>query len=360
VTYNTLISVACVVAWLFIVLPCALYLLANAGWRERRQRILTYFKPSALELYFTLYFPSVDISKDSGADLINRFEKHYGCYYGRRHYITPFILLGTISGLGLFVVSESLKNWYGDTASHFAVSPIVVSSFLGAFTWVASDQIARFRRRDCSSSDVYRGSFRMLIAVPFGYSLAAFANKDFGVAVGFLIGVFPTETLFKIGRRLAGQKLGLGDDVNSAASELEILQNIGKTNAERFYDEGVTTIAELAWIDPVDLAVRTNFDFNYVVDCMGQALLAVYVGDDIRKLSRFSLRAAQEAAAMIYEVGEDIESANPTPKQTYARQALTQAAAALNLDPKTFYYTLTSVAEDPYTTFIWQMVPQEN
>jgi hypothetical protein len=339
-------------------LPGAFYLVSNAGWRERRERIFTYFKPSALKLYFTLYFPSVDISKDSDPNLISRFEKHYGCYYGRRHYIAPFILLSIISGLGLFVVSETLKNWYGNTSNHFAVSPIVISSFLGAFTWVAFDQISRFRRRDCSSGDMYRGSFRFLIAVPFGYGLAAFANKDFGIAIGFLVGAFPTETLFKIGRRLAGQKLGLGEDDTSAASELEMLQNIGRTNAERFYDEGVTTIAELAWTDPVDLSVRTNFDFNYVVDCMGQALLAVYVGASIKKLGPFSLRAGQEAAAMIYNLGQDIESASPTPKQRYARQALTQAAGALNLDPKTLYFTLSYVAEDPYTRFLWEIWPQ--
>ena len=339
-------------------LPCGLYLITNAGWRERRQRIFTYFKPAALKRYFTLYFPSVDITKDSNPTLISRFEKHYGCYYGRRHYIAPFILLSIISGLGLFVVSETLKNWYGDASNHFAVSPIVISSFLGAFTWVASDQISRFQRRDCKSGDLYQGSFRFLIAVPFGYSLAAFANKDFGIAVGFLVGAFPTETLFKIGRRLAGQKLGIGEDNTPAASELELLQNIGKTNAERFYDEGVTTIAELAWTDPVDLSVRTNFDFNYVIDCMGQALLAVYVGADIKKLGPFSLRAAQDAASIVNDIGQDIESANPTPKQKYARQALTQAAGALNLDPKTFYYTLYAVAWDPYTRFLWSIWPQ--
>jgi hypothetical protein len=130
------------------------------------------------------------------------------------------------------------------------------------------------------------------------------------------------------------------------------------TNAERFYDEGITTIAELAWTDPVDLAVRTNFDFNYVIDCMGQALLAVYMGEAIRKLGPFSLRAAQEAASMVYDVGNDIDSANPTPYETSARQALSQAAAVLQLDRKTLYYTLSVVAEDPYTKFLWEIWPQ--
>ena len=226
------------------------------------------------------------------------------------------------------------------------------------YTWVAFDHLGRMRRRDFNSHDVYNGAFRFLIAVPFGISLSALANKDLGIALAFLIGVFPTTTIFTIGRRVFSQMLALGEDPAAGRSELEQLQNIGKTNAERFYDEGITTIAELAWTDPVDLAVRTNFDFNYVIDCMGQALLAVYVGEDIRKLSPFSIRAAQDAASLFDDVGEDIDSANPTPDETYARQALAQAAAVLQLDTKTFYYTLSVVAEDPYTKFLWEIWPQ--
>jgi len=350
-----LITTACFVAWLFIVLPCALYLVSDAGWRDRRQRIFTYFNPAVVKLYFTVYFPSLDILKESDPQLTDRFKKHYGRYYGRRHYIVPLILLSIISALGLFVVSESLKQWYGSTTNHFAASPVVVSSFLGAFTWVTSDQIARFRRRDWTSSDVYKGTFRFLIAVPFGYSLAAFANKDFGIAIGFLLGAFPTETLFKISRRLLGQKLGLGEDADSGTSELEMLQNIGKTNAEKFYDEGITTITELAWTDPVHLSVRTNFDFEYVVDCMSKALLAVYVGKSIKKLARFSLRGAQEATTLLSLVDNPSASA----EKTRATQALKEAANVLGVKVDTLHHTLSSVADDPYTKFlakIWNKI----
>jgi hypothetical protein len=266
--------------------------------------------------------------------------------------------LALVSAIGIFGMAETLKQWENVSAANFAMPAMVVGAFAGAYTWVTSDHLARLRRRDFSSGDVYNGVFRFLIAAPFAISLSAVANKDLGLAIAFLIGVFPTKTLFTIGRRVFTQKLGLGEDPAAGQSELEKLQNIGKTNAERFYDEGVTTIAELAWTDPVDLAVRTNFDFNYVVDCMGQALLAVYVGDDIKKISLFSLRAAQEAASMIYDVGPDIDSANPTVNEAYARQALARAAAVLQLDTKTLHYTLSSVAEDPYTQFLWEIWPQ--
>jgi len=83
---------------------------------------------------------------------------------------------------------------------------------------------------------------------------------------------------------------------------------------------------------------------------------------DIKKLALFSLRGALEAATMIKDIGEDVESPNPTPEQRDARKALTEAAAALSIDPKVvsispevFGYTLTFVTEDPYTQFIWNI-----
>ena len=352
--YDILINAVCFLGWILVLWPAFFYLISKAGWAERRQKIFTHFTAPALKLYFGLYFPSINIKGESDAKLTERFKKHYGCYYGRRHAVIPLLLLAVVAGLGMWGTAETLKTWQTQHGS-FAWPPIILSAFLGAFTWVASDQLSRLRQRDFSTGDIYNGVFRFLVASPFGVALGAVSPKGAGVAVAFLIGVFPTTTLFTIGRRIASKHLGLGDDQAAVRSDLEILQNVGKANAERFSDEGVSTIAELAWTDPVDLAVRTNFDFNYVSDCMSQALLAVYVGEDIKKLGPFSLRGAMEAAAMIKDMGKDIESVNPTSEQRDARTGLTQAAAALNMDPKALRYTLTAVAGDPYTDFIWQI-----
>lgn len=352
--YDFLIYSVCALGWILVLWPASYYLVSKAGWAERWERIFTNFNGPALQRYFALYFPSIKIQGETEPQLAQRFKKHYGCYYGRRHALVPLLLLALVAGVGAWGTAETLKTWQTQHGS-FAWPPIVLSAFLGAFTWVASDQLSRLRQRDFSSGDIYNGVFRFLIAAPFGVALAAVAKDGLGIPLAFLIGVFPTTTLFTIGRRVASKQLGVGEDAAAGQSELETLQNIGKANAERFSDEGVTTIAELAWTDPVDLAVRTNFDFNYVSDCMSQALLAVYVGENLKKLGPYSLRGAMEAAAMIKDIGEDIESANPEADQRDARMALTQAAAALNMDAKALRYTLTTVAEDPYTDFIWHI-----
>ena len=106
------------------------------------------------------------------------------------------------------------------------------------------------------------------------------------------------------------------------------MQSIGKSNAERFKDEGVTTISGLAYADPIDLTIRTNFDFNYVVDCVSQALMWIYFGKkkDYAKLFPLSLRGAQEVAAVMDWLDADLQSgvsdddAQPLPSVRHSRK----------------------------------------
>jgi hypothetical protein len=63
---------------------------------------------------------------------------------------------------------------------------------------------------------------------------------------------------------------------------------VSRANAERFLQEGVCTIAELANSDPVDLALRTNQPFHLVQ--MHEARVASALAEAHR--SRDSLRRA--------------------------------------------------------------------
>jgi hypothetical protein len=299
---------------------------------------------------------------------------------------------------------------------------MAVSSIMGAYTWVIYDQLRRLRSGDFARGDVGNAAFRFVIAVPFGYALGVF-DPTFGVGLAFLVGVFPTRTLFTFGRRLFNQQFKMGEAGSKGTSELEQLQNVGRTVAERFQDEGITTIAQLAWNDPIDMTIRTNLDFNFVVDCMSQSLLAIYVGSDLQKLAKYSLRGAQEVTALLdalkgsadgdsdeqggtegkialgpaprplpargagtstavlirrkmklrwkermRRLGRQAMVAAIAPGQIVARAkgagqfvdcdvaaaeaALKGAAAALGIDALSLYYTLTCVAEDPYSKIL--------
>jgi hypothetical protein len=168
------------------------------------------------------------------------------------------------------------------------------------------------------------------------------------IPLAFFLGAFPTTTLFKIARRFTAQTLKLGENQASGTLELEKLQSVGKSNAERFQDEGISTIVALAYTDPVDLTIRTNFDFSYVVDCVSQALAWMYFQDDCAKLIELSMRGAQEITAVVDWSTDGTDAV----KQDYAKQAILDAAVKLNMSEKALRTTFAQIIEDPYTEFL--------
>jgi hypothetical protein len=184
-------------------------------------------------------------------------------------------------------------------------------------------------------------------------------EKNVGIPVAFFVGAFPTQTLFRIARRVVVQKLALGDQQSETALELEQLQSVSKSVAETFQDEGIDTISGLAWADPVDLTIRTNLDFNYVLDCMSQALLWVYFENKTRELFRYSLRGAQEVCGLVkslqgvavpYDDGQAL-----SPDQATAKATLRNISDVLGVSDAALMTTLRQVADDPYTGFIYKV-----
>lgn len=343
------ITLTCLVGWLVLLLPTLLYLFVT--WTIRRKILFKRFTTSGdtndedepIRKYYAQFFPGRELEPDA----YKQFKRDFDRTYGRRYYILPFALLGVIAAIGLWITAEWAQSWVGWAPVPKPLPPIVISAFLGAYAWVLYDQFARFRTGDFTPYDIYAGVYRFLIAVPLGVSLATFAKDQVGVAIAFLLAAFPTTTLFRLSRRLIAKQFSLGESAEGKKLELENLQCMGRSNAERYLDEGITTIAELAWSNPIDLTIRTNRDLNFVIDSISQALLWIYFRD-VEKLYPFSLRGAQEACSLL----EDCKSRKPKVRKA-ARHTLKVAAGAMNLDEQTFIYTLTTVAEDPYAEFLY-------
>jgi hypothetical protein len=281
---------------------------------------------------------------------IAQFRKDFGRLYGRRHYVLPLLLLALVSAIGLLATSRSIQAWLGWIPADKSFPRIAVSAFLGGYAWVLYDQFRRFRTGDFTAHDVYAGIYRFLIAIPMGVSLASLLKDNAGIGVAFLLAAFPTTTLFTIARRLANQKLGLGETQEGGSLELEKLQCVGRTNAERYVDEGITTIAELAWADPIDLTIKTNREFNFVIDSVSQALLWVYFEDRVKQLYPLSLRGAQEVCTLF----DSLVSEEPKERNA-AEKNLAAAAAIMELDVESCKYTLIGVKDDPYAQFLFNV-----
>jgi hypothetical protein len=348
--YAWLINAACFFAWLMVIAPAIIFL--GVAWSTRRDSLFSLMTDGTLELYYNRFYPSRKIDPK---ERVRIFRKDFGKRYGRRRYVFPLLTLAVLSGWGLWGAAGTIKVWVKVAAPDrtYAIDEIALGALLGGLTWIISDSLERFRTRDFTSHDVYNAVFRLLIAVPLGYSLGSFLDVKFKVAMAFLLGVFPTSTLFTIARRLGAKQFGLAPDAADAGgtSELEKLQSVATATAERFRDEGVSSIVSLAWTDPIDLTIRTNFEFSFVVDCISQALFWIYVRDDIQQLYVLSLRGAQEVSTFM----DSVKAGDAGAKKT-----LGEAAGRLKVSEEALFQTLTQVCEDPSTRFIVNIWADQN
>jgi hypothetical protein len=248
------------------------------------------------------------------------------------------------------MLSAAVAVWLGILPQEAGTIPVVAAAALaGAYMWVLDDLIARNRRLDLSPANLSWGAFRFVTAVPFGYAFAYIFIQSVAVPVAFLIGSFPTRTLRRIASRLATRQMNVGELGEEGVSELERLQGVNTSNAEAFADEGVTTILQLAYSDPIDLTIRTSLGFSYVVDCVSQALAWIYFEDELKTLRKHSLRGAQEIASFISE----LDDSKDRKAQARAKAALQQIAQELQKQPESLERTFREIAEDPYTQFLW-------
>jgi hypothetical protein len=343
-----LIVVACFIAWVFLFMPSAVYLFTT--WESRFKNLLCHFNDDAVKLYLGKYFSSETLP--THGSLHKFFQKKIRLRYGRCHYVMPMFILIIISGIAIIMIGFSGLKILKITTDEAVLPPIAVSALLGAFMWTAYDQINRFGTGDFTPNDIYRCSFRFLIAVPMGVSFAAVVKDDVGIPLAFFLGTFPAKTLMTFGRRFVTKKLDLGDQAATEKSEMELIQGINKPEAERYQEEGVTTILQLAYMDPIDMTLRTNYDFNYVIDCMSQALLWLYLDKSINidKLRALGLRGAYEARVL----REMLQSENAGQK-LIAEANLVEVTKVLDINSAAFLKTLLEVAEDPYTKFIYHI-----
>jgi hypothetical protein len=349
-TLRAFIYAASSTAGLLSIMPLLVYLYRS--WSVRRDKLLSYLNRDALQIYYD-QFPWTNVRED---DLQKRFRKQFNYLYGRRTFLWPLALFFVVTAGALYAVGNSVTQYLHAAPRGWDLPQLAVAALLGAFMWSISDQLDRINRRDLGPKDVYGWVFRVLLSVPFGWALSQILAAGAGLPVAFLVGAFPTQTLFTFSRRIAVQKLGMGDQQTAGGLEVEQLQSVSRRVAEAFEDEGVDTISGLAWADPVDLTIRTNLDFNYVLDCMSQALLWVYFEDRTKQLYAYSLRGAQEATGLVsclngVTVPWDQHQVL-TPEQACAKATLTNIASNIQMSEAALLTTLHQVSDDPYTVFI--------
>ena len=169
-------------------------------------------------------------------------------------------------------------------------------------------------------------------------------------------------------RRTAGIPLKLdADSSGDNVQQLLKIDGISVPIAERFIDEGVKTILQLAYSDPVALTIKSGMDFSFILDVCGQALVRIYFNDDqIRTVQKFALRTGIEIKTVndalasydaVVNAATRARTPVPAPNTTHAATLaqLQGFATALALDTASTRFILDQIAGDPYTMFAWDV-----
>jgi hypothetical protein len=315
------------------------------GWAIKRQDVMNSLNDSARKTYLARFMQR---EFATFAEASVEFEKEHDLRYGRQHYVLPMAIFLFVIIFSVSCASQTVAHWLNVCSKNIIVLPGTgFAAISGAYMWVVSDLIWRTRRLDLSPSDILWSSLRLVIAAAMGYSFAALVKDEIGPFIAFSLGAFPLAAISTALRKLANQNLKLDLGPTENAGQLMGLEGIDSGIAERLANEDMTTIAQLAYCDPIQLTMRTNLSFNFVVDIVGQALAWIYLGDKMNNLRQLGLRGAYEISVFLDDldagVGVEHDAANAV---------LSSVAAAVELDVDAVRYPLEQIAGDPYTQFL--------
>lgn len=365
------------------------------GWATRKQQIVSRFSTKSIELYRQTFYPESDFKTSE------EFKNDYDKRYGRRLFVFPVLWLT----LTLFFTAYLSMSWvfsHDWMTSSEGTPRISIYSLAGAYVWITYDLILRVRQNDVVTSDINRATLRLLVSIPFGFAITAFAGVLPGTSVtlgagalAFFVGAFPTDTVLKFMRRTAAAPLKL--DADASEDNVKLLTDnicgVSVPIAERFIDEGVRTPLQLAYCDPIALTIKSGMDFSFILDCCGQALVRMYFTKDqmtiVRKyglrtgievktlyieLPDYSVLAEKAALAPAQTPGQAATAvavaATPaaattdgapapvrglTPIQAQADKMLTDFSGELQLDSAAIRFIFDQIAGDPYTQFAWDI-----
>jgi hypothetical protein len=102
--------------------------------------------------------------------------------------------------------------------------------------------------------------------------------------------------------------------------------------------------------------MRTNLEFEFVVDIVSEALAWIYLGNDLDKIRPMGLRGAIEIGVLKKEA----TAAPGLPFQKTSAAVVNEVAKVLNLDPACARNVIHEIADDSTTEFLTEVYNRGN
>ncbi|MGF7131438.1 hypothetical protein P3T40_002920 [Paraburkholderia sp. EB58] len=322
------------------------------GWAAKRKDILGGLDRNARNEYFKRF--AYDESFAVGSDISRRFENFYEYWYGRRFFAIPLIIHLIVTLVFVFLVMLSVLDQHDGLHNPFFQLPFpAVTAAAGAYMWVTNDFISRARRLDFSPADVAWGTLRLVIAIPMGYAFASLFTDRISPFITFALGAFPLSVLLSIMQRRMEKQLNVASETPETADSVSKLEGVDRDIRERLEKEDIYTVTQIAYCDPVRLAMRSNLNFIFISDIAGQAIAWLYLREKLALIKPFGLRGACEIRWYLKHYDLQGSDLSVVQKRDHERAvaAMPGIATALNQDPSTVLNCFKQIAYDPFTAF---------
>ncbi|MEW5736803.1 MAG: hypothetical protein AB1921_18305 [Thermodesulfobacteriota bacterium] len=351
--------------------PIAIYL--RKCWETRKNEILFNFVETPILRYFETYY-KVEYQEYENNDpkdiniLWKKLNQIYDRSLGKSRYRISALYMSAIYASVAGILAHLFYYYYDrlglvQADIYSAIYQIGVAGFAGGYMYSLFLLISNLQKRQINPSDMLWIGFRMLFSAPISIALLVSFNgiraNTVLLGISFMLGAIPTEHLITGMRRRLRKIIKSDDAVKEQLGELRKLQGVTKAHAERFINEGMGSLVQLAYADPVDLSIRTGFSFSYVVDCCSQALAWITFGDSMHKLIPYNIRGAMEICNFTNELERNTNQEEEVmdEEQRYSQKTLTILARILDLDETALRRTFYTICYDPYVQFlndVWQ------
>jgi len=351
--------------WIFIILPTLVYPSITFSYGRILKFKLSFIKKImrksdqiaawyAENLFQVEIFGVADSKTEKSQNQGEFVNKLFERFYGWKAYLLPvivnmivaaFVAILFLAKAGVTIGSEPL------TSLLQKVTKPALAGFVGAYLWGIYDILMRYRTMDLTPESMHNIWSRMLIAGFLGYIIAAGLKENVAVLVAFGLGAFPLRTLRNLLFNRVKKQLNMTlTQPEGEKSALHKIQGLSETVVNRLAEEGIDSVQHVANADPIKLLLRTNIDWNVLMDIINQSNLYICLGENALKLYHMGLRGAQEVAQLKY----DLESTdNKTAGK--AKELVKLIAKTIEKDERGILSLVEKLADDAQVVFIWRL-----
>lgn len=222
------------------------------------------------------------------------------------YYVFPLILLTVIEAIGFFVIfthyTPLIPNLIIDEFV-FSVPNSILFGFFGGWIYSLYSILSRYRTSDISTGLIFSLTFQIFFSGISAYFILQLleVSPSTSSALAFAIGFIPYSDSTEWIQNKANSMLVTGKQeffsnerrVALERDNLIYVPGLSKLDIRRLNEEGVFTVQQLAFANPLSLYYVTTYDLFSIVMWVNEAYLRTYVTDDIAlKLASIGIRGA--------------------------------------------------------------------